>query len=248
MAKGYGLDSHFAIGGIDLTGDTASINNLSSPRGTFVKRGLDRKAEERIYGKTDGSIGLTSYYNPAVNQAHAKYKTLPTTDQDLMAAFSGSIGGWGAAMRALQINYDGTRDADGDFLLNVDAQASAGVALDHGRLVTAWPRTDTSATNGAGVDFGSGSMTFGLRAWLQVFSFTGTSVTVKLQESSDNGVGDAWADVVGGGFTAATAAGVQRIATATNLTVERYLRAVTTGTFSSASFVVLVSRFEATPL
>jgi hypothetical protein len=52
--------------------------------------------------------------------------------------------------------------------------------------LTAAPRTDTTATNGTSYDFGTGSTAFGLQAYLQVLSFTGTSCTIKLQESSDN--------------------------------------------------------------
>jgi hypothetical protein len=85
---------------------------------------------------------------------------------------------------------------------------------------------------------------FGLQAYLHVFAVVGTSVTVKLQESSDNS-GDAYADVTGGGFTAVTAVagtGSQRIQTSRTQTIERYLRVVTTGTFSSATFAVAVVR------
>jgi hypothetical protein len=48
--------------------------------------------------------------------------------------------------------------------------------------------------------------------------------------------------VTGGGFTAATGVTSQRIATSSSQTVERYLRVVTTGTFSSAVFAVTVVR------
>jgi hypothetical protein len=48
--------------------------------------------------------------------------------------------------------------------------------------------------------------------------------------------------VTGGGFTAATGVGAQRIQTARGQTVERYLRVVTTGTFSNAVFAVSVAR------
>lgn len=92
------------------------------------------------------------------------------------------------------------------------------------------------------VFLGEGSTAHGLQAYLQVLDFTGTSVTVKLQESSDDGGTDTWADVTGGGFAAATAPGVQRIATARDLNVERYLRVVTSGTFSVADFLVVVVR------
>ena len=58
--------------------------------------------------------------------------------------------------------------------------------LDWGRSLTAGKRTDTEASDGDSVDFGTGSTDFGLQAYLHVFAFTGTSVTVKLQESSDD--------------------------------------------------------------
>jgi hypothetical protein len=57
--------------------------------------------------------------------------------------------------------------------------------------------------------------------------------------------------VTGGGFTQVTAAPFsQRIATATNLAVERYLRATTTtsGGFSEMTFAVLVCRNPLTPV
>jgi len=81
----------------------------------------------------------------------------------------------------------------------------------------------------------------GLVAYLQVFSFSGTSVTATIQESSNNGAGDAFAAVTGGAFTAVSAApATQRIATATNLAVERYLRVALTGTYSSAVLAIVV--------
>lgn len=84
---------------------------------------------------------------------------------------------------------------------------------------------------------------FGLQAYLQVTGFTGSSATIKLQESADNGVNDAWADVTGGAFSAVSTSPVtERIATSSTQNVERYLRVITTGTFSSLSFVVGVVR------
>ncbi|MHB9857612.1 hypothetical protein [Streptomyces sp. YIM S03343] len=108
-------------------------------------------------------------------------------------------------------------------------------------LSDATPRTWT--VNGTA--FLSNHSYFGLQAYLQVTAFTGTDVTVKLQESKDNGSTDSWTDVTGGGFTAVTSGPTtQRIATSATLQVERYLRAVTTtsGGFASLSFSVTVCR------
>lgn len=77
---------------------------------------------------------------------------------------------------------------------------------------------------------------FGAQCYLQVTGFTGTSVTVTVQESPDNST---WSTLAA--FTAVTAApAFQRVATGT-ATVSRYLRAITTGTFSSAAFAAIVN-------
>lgn len=103
------------------------------------------------------------------------------------------------------------------------------------------PRTWT--VNGAA--YLSNYTYFGLQAYLQVTSFTGTDVTIKLQHSSDNAATDAYADITGGGFTAVTSAPTtQRIATSATLPIERYVRVVTTtsGGFTSLTFNVVVMR------
>ncbi len=241
LAKTSGLGDNFYISGYDVSGDINSIGNISGGNSPLEVTGIDKSAYERIGGRRDGAIEFTSYFNPATDRSHSRLKTLPTTDVHLYYARGTTLGNPAACLVAKQINYDGTRGDDGDFKFSVQAQAN-GFGLEWGRQMTAGKRTDTSATNGTSVDFGTGSTAFGLQAYLQVFSFTGTSVTVKIQESSDNGSGDAFADVTGGSFTAATGVTAERIATAAGQTVERYLRVVTTGTFSNAVFAVMVIR------
>jgi hypothetical protein len=81
---------------------------------------------------------------------------------------------------------------------------------------------------------------FGAQAYLQVTAFAGTSVTAAVQDSADN---SSWAPVTGLTFTAVTAApAAQRLATANTATLRRYLRVVTTGTFTSATFAVAIMR------
>jgi hypothetical protein len=89
-----------------------------------------------------------------------------------------------------------------------------------------------------GTAYISSHTSYGLQAYLQVFSFTGTSVTVTLQHSHDNGATDAFAAITGAAFTAVSSApNTERIAT-TAIEIKRYVRAVTTGTFTSAVFNV----------
>lgn len=250
MAKQGGLGDNLYIAGYDLSGDIGSVGNVGGGPATLEVTGIDKSAPERIGGLRDGRIQFSAFFNPGTlpDKAHARLKTLPTTDV-VAAYFRGTaLGGASANIVAKQLNYDGNRGDSGEFTFAVEAAANA-YGLEWGRSLTAGKRTDTTGTNGASVDFGlgspplfNGSTLFGLQAYLHVFALTGTSVTVKLQESADNGVGDTWTDVVGGAFTAATGIGAQRIETARGQTVERYLRVVTTGTFTSATFAVSVAR------
>lgn len=248
MATRTGLDCGFLIDGIDLGQDFASIDSISCPRTTFPSHGLDHRAYARIYGMKDGLAEVSPYFNPANDRAHEKLSSLPTTDRDFLVWIGPNLGDPCAALRYKQIGYDGTRAADGGLMFKFAAQCNQH-GLDWGKLLTAGKRTDTAGTNGTGVDqlvdtLATGSYAFGLQAYLQVTAFTGTDCTIKIQESSDNGVGDAWADVVGGGFAVVSAVGTQRIQTGLTVTVERYLRVVTSGTFDSVTFAVMAHRNE----
>jgi hypothetical protein len=189
----------------------------------------------------DGNLDVTSWFNKATSQQHLTFRGLPTADVIGTYCRGTVLGNPAASINGKQVNYDGTRATDGSLTFVVNA-VSNGYGLEWGKQLTAGKRTDGSATNGTSVDFGVGSTTFGLQAYVHVFAFTGTSVTIKLQESSDNAVGDAFADVTGGAFTAATGVTSQRIQTSRTQTIERYLRVVTTGAFSNAIFSVMVNR------
>jgi hypothetical protein len=230
------------VSGYDLSGDVTAIDTIAGGPDPRECTAINKSAMERIGGRKSGTLACTSWFDSAAGAAHDQLSNLPTTDQLVSAKITTTLGAPSVDVLAKQVNYDGTRSDDGDLTFEVEALSSAGYPLEWGRQLTAGKRTDSAAANGTGVDFAASSA-FGISAYLHVFAFTGTSVTVKLQESSDNAVGDPYADVVGGGFTAATAITFQRIQTATNLTVERWLRVVTTGTFSNAVFAVSVCRY-----
>lgn len=243
MAKRSGLGMAFLVDGYNLSGDTRDLGEIGGGNTPFDMTGIDKYAFERIGGMRDGRLAWTAHFNPAVGQEHDVLSTLPTGDRVATACFATTIGSEGVSINTKQIGYDWTRGANGELSIAVSSQSN-GYGLEFGTLHTATPRTDTAATAGAGVD-GVAGTSFGLQAYLQVTSFAGTDVTVKLQSSSDNGVGDAWADVTGGAFTQIAAGPqAQRIQTARNLAIERYLRVTTTTSagFTSLVFTVMVAR------
>lgn len=247
MAKTAGLGDNLYVAGYDISGDILSLGKISGSLATLDVTGIDKSAYERIGGRRDGVIETVSAFNPdsvaggaSTNQEHFVWSQLPSTDVHLMYCRGTTLGNPSACMVAKQINYDPTMGQDASFTFAVHAQANA-YGLEWGTLLTAGKRTDTTATNGTGVDFTTVSTSFGWQAYLQVFSVTGTSVTVTIQDSADN---LSFAGLTGGAFTAVTAPGpgVQRLAGASNATVRRYLRVVTTGTFSNAVFSVMFVR------
>lgn len=244
MAKQSGLGDQLFIGGYDIGADVASIGSLSTSRETLPATGITKSAHERLFGKRDAMAEFVTYFNKATDQQHLALRGLPRTDVQLMYLRGTALGGESFSMVGKQLNYDPSRGDDGALTFAVSAQSNA-YGGDWGTQMTAGKRTDTTATNGSSVDF-LAATAFGFQAYLQVFSFTGTSVTVTIEESSDNGVGDAWAAVTGGAFTAATGRTTERIqSSSATLAVERYLRVVTSGTFSSAVFAVSITKNDA---
>lgn len=241
MAKQSGLGDNFYVHGYDVSGDLGSVSVSGGPAALTVT-GIDKGAYERIGGLRTGAMSWQAWFNPANDRAHDRFSTLPTSDVHCTYFRGTTLGNPAACQVSKQINYDGSRGDDGSFTFSVEAQCN-GFGVEWGRSLTAGVRTDTGATNGSSIDTAA-SASFGAQAYLQVFAMTGTDATVKIQDSADN---SSFADVTGLTFTQLTAGRTaERLATANNATIRRYLRAVTVTTagFSSLAFAVVVVKNE----
>lgn len=229
--KQSGLGDRLLVGGANLSGDIGSIQRVGGGPGVLDVTAIDKSAYERIGGLRTGAIEYTAWFNPSAGQAHQNLKTLPYTDTATTYLRGVGIGAPAASCVAKQIGYDPTRAADGSLAIAV-ATLSNGFGLEWGQQLTPGLRTDTIATNGASLD-GLAATAFGAQFYLHVTGLTGTDVTVTIEDSADDASFATLAT-----FTAATGAGWERIAIANNATVRRYLRVVTTGTFTNAVFAV----------
>lgn len=240
MSKQSGLGDYLYIGGYDASGDIGAVNRVGGGPAALDVTAINKSAMERIGGLRDGGIDYTAFFNPAIGGTHTKLTALPTTDVLMTYVRGATLGGPVANCYAKQLNHDGTRGDDGAFTFAGSTQSSAGYGLEWCEGLTAGRRTDTAATNGPTVDLLTGPTAFGLQAYLHVFSLTGTSVTVTIEHSAD---GLSWSALPGAAFTAVAAApAAQRVQTGRTQTVQRYLRAITTGTFTSAVFAVSAAR------
>jgi hypothetical protein len=240
MSKTSGLGDGLLIDGVDLSGDTGGLGAIGSSRPTTGVTGIDKSAQERIHLTKNGRIEWQSWFNPAAAAAHAELSTLPLTDRIITYLRGRTLGNPAASMVGKQINYDPNRNADGSLNIAVQAQSN-GYGLEWGRQLTAGFQTFGGAGNGSGVDFTDVSTDFGLQAYLQVTAISGGNLVVTLQDSSD-GSSD-WAAIGAGvAFPSTTVVGAARIQTGRTETIRRHLRAVLSGTFTSATILVAVTR------
>jgi hypothetical protein len=237
MAKESGLGARFYLNQFQFANDVQAVPNIDKSITTLDFTGIDKEAHERKAALLGGRMAYRTFINPT--GAHAVVNDLPRTDVQVSYFHRATVGVPACSMVSKQTEYKLNRAESGEFLGDVDNLSNAWWQ-DWGLSLTAGTRTDTGATNGVAVDFSyqGAPKSFGLQAYLHVTAFTGTSATITLQ--GDDNVGFAsGTNVTGGAFTLVTAPTYERIQTARNLAVERYLRVNTTGTFSNLQFAVM---------
>lgn len=243
--KATGLGAALWVSGYDVGASTNSLSRISGGNTPIPMTDITQSAMAREGGQRTGGMDIVSYWNPDAGGSHAVYSPLPTADAiATYVAYTPAIGTPCASVIGKQLNYDGNREQNGAYLLNVTVESN-GYGTQWGFLATAGMRTDASATAAASVtafDQASASPgAYGLVMFVHLKSLGSGSVTVKLQESSDNGA-DAYTDVTGATTGALSSAPTAvRVATG-SIDVERYLKVVTTGTFTNAVFGVQVYR------
>jgi hypothetical protein len=168
-----------------------------------------------------------------VGQEHDALSSLPRGDVIASYLRGTTLGNPAACINSKQSNYDITRDAQGALTLKVDLMGNA-YGLEWGTQITAGLRTDLTATTGTAVDLGAGS-TFGAQAYLQLVDFVGTSVDVTIKHCTTSG--GSYTTLID--FAAQTAIGGYRQSVSNSTTVNEFLKVVTAGTFTYATFAVV---------
>lgn len=243
MSKTHGMGAGLLVGGYDISGDIGAVQRIACPRSVLDVTDITQEAYERRLALKDGGLDYTAYFNPDADRAHDVLSDLPRTDTVAMYLHRRTAQSTPTAcMVAKQLNYDPNRTQDGALVLAV-SMVSNGFGLEWADLLTVGlEEHESDGEDGTSVDDGAGT-SFGLQAYLQVLDFDGTTVDISVQHSSDNGAGDAFADITGAVFSGITAAPyAERKQTARNTSVERYLRVSTTGTFTSVTFALAVVR------
>lgn len=243
MAKQAAIPAALLVDGVVLSGDVREVMMRNSSTPIDVTAIAATGGIERIHGLADGEISIVTHFNKAAAQEHLTLRAKGSDADRAVLFYEGSaVGNMAAGIVAKQINYDPSRAADGSLTSAIQC-LSDGSGLEYCELLTAGQQTDASATASAGFQAIEGDATaFGLAAYIQVISLGSGTPTVKLQQSSDDGGSDAYADITGGTFGVVAAGTGARIVTAVQ-SVEEYVKVVTTGTFTDLVFVVAMTRY-----
>jgi hypothetical protein len=243
MAKRGGLGQRFYVEGFDISGDVGSIDTAMARRGSEKVTGIDKSAEERLLLLSDGELSFSPWFNPSAGQEHLALRGLPRTDVGCMWCFSTTLGDAVAWLTGKQVNYDWQRGASGSLKGKVQALAN-GSPLEWAVLLKA-KGTHASAGSDTGLN-DSAQTTAGAVGYLQHFSAASGTVTYIIEHSSDstNGIDGSWTTlmtlaVVATPWTPVSA----RVVVAG--TVKKYVRATTTGVFTTAVFAVAFRRKSA---
>jgi len=240
VAKLTALGDSFFVGSIDLSGDIGAITAINASRAVIDVSAINQSGYDRLLGRADGNVAFNAYYNPA--GSNAVFNTLGTangTASTIITLFGtpGTVGTDAFSMEGAQVNWNIATNADLSVLTTVEAQSSKGHAVEYTVMLTNGRQTISSAGTVTPSFDHAAATTFGAAAYLHVFALTSGTATVKVQDSADNST---FADVTGLTFTAVTGATYERIATSATATIRRYLRVVTTGTFSTLDCAVSI--------
>lgn len=204
---------------------------------------IDLSAVRRNGGKRHGRLNPTVFFDDAAGGSVPVLANAPTTDRAVSWLLGQTRGDGAMCMVAKQVSFGPQVDQAGMLTIPVNCEAN-NYGLEGARQLTNGGfENATTASTTTGIDeYGAvGSTDFGAQAFLHVEAFTGTSCTIAVQDSDDNGV-DPWADC-GLTFTAVTGVGWERIATSSDTeNIKRWLRCDLTGTFSNIDFSVMVVR------
>lgn len=238
MVKQSGIGDRLYVDGYDLSGDVGAIQTISSTRGEQDVTGLNKDAHERLQLLWDSELSFNSFYTgqtsdtPLVH-AHERLKD-PSVMRYVTYMRGTTLGDFGFGLQAKQFSYQLNRGADAAILGTVTAKAGHGSGGEWGYILED-DTTQTTNANGTGLDLGATHGVDNMAFYLHAFAFTGTSVTIIIQQDDNSGFSSA---TTYGSFTAVSGRSAQRLAVSG--APERYLRWRTnSGTFSSVQFAIL---------
>lgn len=232
IVDGYDLTTFCNKVGVDRSIDVAETTAFALTGNVY---------KTRLAGALDGKVSLGGFWDGTATSGIDARADAQLNGADLVTSivWGGNTKGNKAALLVIkQGSYKNEASISDAVTFTLDGEANG--SSNAGFLLHALG-AETSASNGTGQDMNTvaaGAFT-GYTANLHITAFSGTSITVKLQDCAT--LGGVYADLSGATFTAATAIGAQQITSSTQ-SVQQFVRIAWTGTFTTCTFLVTVSK------
>lgn len=230
MTLGHGKDCDVHMNGRDMTAYLKNADlQMSAEANETTTMGAGTVT--RIGGLLDSKLSLDGLYDSATNAIYDLVRAALATAADAILAV------WplgDTAVNALGFGIRGRETDHATDMPNANVLVTSASFEGDGdveELLSQHPlAAETTAGNGSAID-GGAATTAGGAVYVQCTAFTGTSITLTLEDSTDGASG--WATIAT--LTAITAGGSsERVAIAGN--IKRYTRVVRAGTFTTATF------------
>ena len=191
-----------------------------------------KESETYIPGLGDGTISLGGIWDSTADAALAGMVQSAAGEPWAVAYDGFVVGNSVRVCQARQTSYKASSPVGDVVSYTVEVQADGG--LDIGTALQDSVAAETGAGAAAGTDHGVLTSDGGI-SQIHLLAFTGTDLIVKTQHSTTDGT---YIDLTT--FTTLTGVGSERIAVSG--TVNKWMRAEWSGTFSSATFAVVFAR------
>ena len=239
MAKESGLNVRLYVEGKDMSGSANALSGAGYSQAMLETTPLNTSAATRITGLADGTLSVNGYFDTSDDAPWAEDSgKLPSSDAVVLVALSSAVGDPSVGMNAKEGEFNVSRSS-GSAISITSSFSGNGMGGEFGEMLTAHDDTHSSAGSGTVVDSGASSSSGGA-GYVQVISLGSGSVVVNLQESTSSG--GSYSNFMTFSTVAAAAAPSAERVTMEG-TVQRYIKVVTTGTFSNAKIAVAFARY-----
>ena len=239
MAKESGLNVRLYVEGKDMSGSANALSGAGYSQAMLETTPLNTSAATRITGLADGTLSVNGYFDTSDDAPWAEDSgKLPSSDVVVLVALSSAAGDPSVGMNAKEGEFNVSRSS-GSAISIASSFSGNGMGGEFGEMLTAHDDTHSSAGSGTVVDSGASSSSGGA-GYVQVISLGSGSVVVNLQESTSSG--GSYSNFMTFSTVAAAAAPSAERVTMEG-TVQRYIKVVTTGTFSNAKIAVAFARY-----
>ena len=236
MAYSHGSDAAIHVNGYNLGPFLNSVTPAATADTAEVSTFGDN-AKEYIGGLVDATVSAEGFFSGATGESDAILNAALGVSGTLWSVFpqGDTLGNIGYGMSCIHTTYDAPANMTDAVRVSVSAQVSGG--RERGKSHHALS-AETAAGNSATIDNGASSALGGV-SYVHVTAFSGTSITPKIQHSTDDSV---WADLITHAAVSAANSKERKTTAALTTTVNRYTRGAWTGTFTTETFSLLFSR------